>query len=42
MTETAPQYRIPSPLLGQHNEEVYAQFLGYEKDYLEELRDALA
>ena len=39
MTETPLQYRIPAPMLGQHNEEVYIQDLGYSKDDLIKLRE---
>ena len=39
MTETSPRYRMPAPLLGQHNEEVYTQLLSYAKDDLAKLRE---
>ncbi|MEE8442232.1 MAG: CoA transferase [Dehalococcoidia bacterium] len=38
MTETPPQYRMPAPLLGQHNDEVYTQLLNYTKEDLVRLR----
>ena len=38
MTDTAPQYRMPAPLLGQHNEEVYTKLLGYAKADLKALQ----
>ena len=37
MTENDYQYR-PAPLLGQHNEEVYAEWLGYSKEYVAQLK----
>ena len=39
MTESPFQYRSPAPMLGQHNEEVYIQDLGYSKDDLIKLRE---
>lgn len=38
MTETNPEIRCPAPLLGQHNEEVYVQELGFTSDQLVEFR----
>jgi crotonobetainyl-CoA:carnitine CoA-transferase CaiB-like acyl-CoA transferase len=38
MTETPSRYRMPAPLLGQHNEEVYTQTLNYTKEDLVRLR----
>ena len=36
MSEASPGYRLPSPTLGQHNEEVYDRLLGYaERDLIE-------
>ncbi len=42
MSETPAQYRMPSPLLGQHNEEVYTKLLRYTKDDLVKLRELQA
>ncbi|PKB66174.1 MAG: hypothetical protein BZY82_06525 [SAR202 cluster bacterium Io17-Chloro-G3] len=39
MSETPAQYRMPAPLLGQHNEEVYTQHLSYTKEDLVKLRE---
>ncbi|MBI4201566.1 MAG: CoA transferase [Chloroflexi bacterium] len=39
MSETPAQYRMPSPLLGQHNEEVYTKLLRYTKEDLVRLRE---
>ena len=39
MSETPSQYRMPAPLLGQHNEEVYTQLLSYTKEDLVKLRE---
>jgi crotonobetainyl-CoA:carnitine CoA-transferase CaiB-like acyl-CoA transferase len=39
MTEAAPRYRRPAPLLGQHNAEVYTQLLGYTADDVLQLRE---
>jgi len=38
-TETSWQIRMPAPLLGQHNQEVYCKLLGYSKDDLVMLRE---
>jgi crotonobetainyl-CoA:carnitine CoA-transferase CaiB-like acyl-CoA transferase len=38
MSETPMEYRMPAPLLGQHNEEVYTGLLNYTKDDLVKLR----
>lgn len=38
MMETPWQLRSPAPLLGEHNEEVYCNCLGYSKEELEGLR----
>ena len=37
MSDTPWQLRRPAPLLGQHNEEVYGQILGYTKQDLVQL-----
>ena len=39
MSETPFQYRMPAPLVGQHNTEVYTQLLNYSKDDLPRLRE---
>ena len=40
MSETPWQIRRPAPILGEHNEEVYRKFLGYERDDVVRLRQA--
>lgn len=40
MTETTWQVRRPAPLLGQHNEEIFCQHLGYTREELVELRES--
>lgn len=37
MSETKPSVRTPAPLLGQHNDEVYGEFIGLDKAEIEEL-----
>ncbi len=39
MSETPAQYRMPAPLLGQHNQEVYTKLLHYTKEDLVKLRE---
>ena len=39
MTEIPSRYRIPAPLLGQHNLEIYEQGLGYARDDVVRLRE---
>ena len=39
LSESAGEIRVTPPLLGQHNEEVYSQLLGYTKEDLACLRD---
>lgn len=38
MSETGPSIRCPAPKLGQHNEEVYSEVLGYSKEKIEDLK----
>ena len=40
LTESPWQIRHPAPLLGQHNEEVYCDGLGYAREELVKLREA--
>jgi formyl-CoA transferase len=37
LMETKPGIRTPAPLLGQHNEEVYGQFLGFSREKINDL-----
>ena len=39
MSETPWQIKRPAPLLGQHNEEVYSQMIGYTKEDVLKLHD---
>ena len=39
MTAAGSQYRRPAPLLGQHNVEVYGQFLGYSAEEVGKLAE---
>ncbi len=39
MSESPAQYRMPAPLLGQHNVDVYTQLLSYSKEDLVKLRE---
>ena len=38
LSKTPGTVRMPAPLLGQHNEEVLTQLLGYSKEEVEALR----
>jgi crotonobetainyl-CoA:carnitine CoA-transferase CaiB-like acyl-CoA transferase len=40
MSETPGSYRLPAPRLGEHNEEILTQLLGYSKEQVEDLRKA--
>ncbi len=39
MSETPSTYRMPAPLLGQHNVDVYTELLSYSKEDLVKLRE---
>jgi crotonobetainyl-CoA:carnitine CoA-transferase CaiB-like acyl-CoA transferase len=39
MSETPSKYRMPAPLLGQHNIEIYTELLSYSKQDLVKLRE---
>ena len=39
MSESPPQYHMPPPLLGQHNEEVFTELLGYNSEEVAQLRE---
>ncbi|MCH7706533.1 MAG: CoA transferase [Chloroflexi bacterium] len=39
MSETPSRYRMPAPLLGQHNVEIYTELLSYSKEDLVKLRE---
>jgi formyl-CoA transferase len=38
MSETNPKIRCPSPLLGQHNDEVYSETFGFTEEQLEDFK----
>jgi len=39
LSETPGEVKLPAPLLGQHNEEVYCGLLGYPKEQLASLAE---
>ena len=39
LSDTKSTIRRPAPLLGEHNEEVYGQWMGFDADKLEELKN---
>ncbi len=40
LSRTPGTIRLPAPTIGQHNEEVLTQLLGYTKEQVEDLRKA--
>ena len=38
LSDTKATIRRPAPLLGEHNEEVYAEWMGFDKEKIEELK----
>ncbi len=36
-SETQPELKTPAPLLGQHNEEILSELLGYNEETIREL-----
>jgi formyl-CoA transferase len=38
LSETKPIVKTPAPLLGQHNEEVLAEYMGYDSEMVNELK----
>ena len=38
-SETPSEVRLPPPLLGEHNEEIYGELLGYDKEELSTLKE---
>ena len=39
LSDTKTSIRRPAPLVGQHNEEVYKEWLGFDGDKLQELKE---
>ena len=39
LSETPGQIERPSPLVGEHNEEVFGKYLGMEEEEIQKLRD---
>lgn len=38
MSETKPGFRMPAPMLGQHNQEIYGELLGFSDDQIEAMK----
>ena len=39
MSETKQGFRFPAPMLGQHNQEIYGDFLGYTQEEIRKMQE---